>query len=63
MSDRTGVEASVGEQEELTGSQPKRNRGCRDMLPWFWMGETSGSGTLELLESWCFDIKKNKTPF
>lgn len=32
MSDRTGVEASVGEQEELTGSQPKRKRGCRDML-------------------------------
>lgn len=27
MSDRAGVKASVGEQEELTGSQPKRKGG------------------------------------
>lgn len=62
MSDRAGAEASVGEQEELTGSQPERKGGCRDMLPWFWMGETPGSGTLELLQCWGFDITK-KRPF
>lgn len=56
MSDRAGAEASVGEQEELTGSQPERKGGCRDMLPWFWVGETPGSGTLELLQCWGFDI-------
>lgn len=64
MSDGAGEEASVGEQEDLTGSQPKRKGGgWGDVLPGFWMGETPGSGTLELLESfWGFDVVK-KRPF
>lgn len=58
------MEASVGEQEDLTGSKQKRKGAWGDVLPGLCMGETHGSGTLELLESfWGFDVKKKKSLF